>query len=260
MAEHERAAQNKQTDVDQKHRVRQKESEASFDRFHAWDTGPFSLTETPFSPQMDEHAELLAMSHSDEQRANLVMNLQQTYGNSYVKRLINSMAIQAKLTVNAPNDIYEQELLQRQVATASKPATKEEAISKVDKHVVPRECFIRYEGTRRGWQPIPGTGCAHWVAHEKNITIGYKCDRGFSLRTGKLGKPGVITRKYKYSLQKAKVGDIWASTKVRSHVGIVRDVRKDKESGKVIEVQVEHDSSKQGGVVKDWFKEGEFYR
>jgi len=61
MAERERAAQNKQTDVDQKHRVRQKESEPSFDQFHAWDTGPFSLTETPFSPQVDKHAESLAI-------------------------------------------------------------------------------------------------------------------------------------------------------------------------------------------------------
>ena len=109
MAEREGAAQNKQTDVDQKHRVRQKESELSFDQFHAWDTGPFSLTETPFVPCTDEHTELLAMSPSDEARANLVLHLQQAYGNRYVQRLIESRAVQAKLTVNAPNDIYEQE-------------------------------------------------------------------------------------------------------------------------------------------------------
>ena len=109
MAEREGAAQNKQTDVDQKHRVRQKESELSFDQFHAWDTGPFSLTETPFVPCTDEHTELLAMSPSDEARANLVLHLQQAYGNRYVQRLIESRAVQARLTVNAPNDIYEQE-------------------------------------------------------------------------------------------------------------------------------------------------------
>ena len=109
MAEREKAAQNKQTDVDQKHRVRQKEPEPSFDQFHAWDTGPFSLTETPFLPRMDKHAESLAMSPSDEARANLVSHLQQTYGNRYVQRLLNSNVVQAKLTVNAPGDIYEQE-------------------------------------------------------------------------------------------------------------------------------------------------------
>jgi hypothetical protein len=109
MAEHERVAQNKQTDVDQKHRVRQKESETSFDQFHARDTGPFSLTETPFMPRTDEHAELLSMSSSDEARANLVLHLQQTYGNRYVQRLLNSKMLQAKLTVNAPNNVYEQE-------------------------------------------------------------------------------------------------------------------------------------------------------
>ena len=57
----------------------------------------------------DQHAALLADVRSDKQRADLVIHLQQTYGNKYVQRLVNSEIVQAKLTVNAPGDVYEQE-------------------------------------------------------------------------------------------------------------------------------------------------------
>jgi hypothetical protein len=109
MAEHERKGQKKQEKVEQKHRVRQQESEPVFDHFHAWEQGTLSIGETPFLPRMDEHAELLARAPSDNQRANIVLQLQQTYGNRYVQRLIESRVVQAKLKVSAPNDIYEQE-------------------------------------------------------------------------------------------------------------------------------------------------------
>jgi hypothetical protein len=52
---------------------------------------------------------LLAATSDDTQRANLAIHLQQTYGNNYVQRLIESRVVQAKLTVNPLNDIYEQE-------------------------------------------------------------------------------------------------------------------------------------------------------
>jgi hypothetical protein len=58
---------------------------------------------------MDQHAALLAAAHSDEGKANLVLHLQQTYGNQYVRRLLKSLQVQPKLTVSAPNDAYEQE-------------------------------------------------------------------------------------------------------------------------------------------------------
>jgi hypothetical protein len=109
MAELARPIKKKQDDVDQKHRVRQPEAESSFDRYLAYEQGTSPVTETPFRPQVDRHAALLAAAQSNERRANLAINLQQTYGNRYVQRLLNSMAVQAKLTVNAPNDIYEQE-------------------------------------------------------------------------------------------------------------------------------------------------------
>jgi len=109
MANQKRANLKKQDEVESKHRSKQQEPESSFDQFHAWDVGYFSLSETPFVPRTDEHAKLLAMSPSDEARANLVLQLQQAYGNRYVQRLLNSNVVQAKLTVNAPGDIYEQE-------------------------------------------------------------------------------------------------------------------------------------------------------
>ena len=126
MAEHEGSAKNKERDVDQKRHSRQKESEPSFDKFHAWDTEMSSLTETPFEPPMGKHAQLLAMARSDVKRSNLVLHFQRTYGNKYVQRLIESMAVQAKLAVNAPNDVYEQEA--DRVADAVTKAAKLKAL------------------------------------------------------------------------------------------------------------------------------------
>lgn len=58
---------------------------------------------------MQGHAALLANARSDEHRASLVNRLQQTHGNAYVQRLLSSHAVQAKLTVNPPDDAYERE-------------------------------------------------------------------------------------------------------------------------------------------------------
>ncbi len=109
MAEHTRVNQSNHEDVEQKHRSRQQESQPSSNAFHAWDQGIFTFTDTPFSPQTDQHAAWLVGTHSAEHQAKMVLQLQQLYGNTYVQRLLNSTAIQAKLTVNAPNDVYEQE-------------------------------------------------------------------------------------------------------------------------------------------------------
>lgn len=43
------------------------------------------------------------------QRARMVSELQRKYGNVYVQRVMESVNAQAKLTVNGPDDIYEQE-------------------------------------------------------------------------------------------------------------------------------------------------------
>ena len=109
MAEHERAKQGKHEEVDKKHRTKQQEAQPSFDQSLTWDTGPFSLTETPFHPRMDEHAAILSRIPFSAQRHEFIMRLHQTYGSSYIQRLVNSVNAQAKLTVSNPNDVYEQE-------------------------------------------------------------------------------------------------------------------------------------------------------
>ena len=108
MAEHKKIADKNQEKVNRKHSVRQNKPQTLFDR-HAWEQAAFPITGTPFQPPMGAHAELLAMAPSDKHRASLVKHLQQTYGNRYVQRLIESMNVQAKLTVSSPNDVYEQE-------------------------------------------------------------------------------------------------------------------------------------------------------
>jgi hypothetical protein len=60
-----------------------------------------------FSPK--EHSAMLINAPSVEKQAELVLRLQQTYGNAYVQRLLDSRTIQAKLTVSNPGDPFETE-------------------------------------------------------------------------------------------------------------------------------------------------------
>ena len=109
MTEHERATQEKQANVDEKHQVKHQKSPPSFDKSLAWDTGSFSLAETPFYPRMDEHTTILSRIPFSAQRHEFIMQLHQTYGSRYVQRLVESLNAQTKLTVSAPDDVYEQE-------------------------------------------------------------------------------------------------------------------------------------------------------
>ncbi len=109
MTEHEGVSHKNQDGVEQKHRHGQKGSQPLSEHFHTWDEDYISISETPFQPQVEKHSTLLTMARSDEQRANITLQLQQNYGNRYVQRLIESMKVQTKMTVNPPGDIYEQE-------------------------------------------------------------------------------------------------------------------------------------------------------
>ena len=135
----------------------------------------------------------------------------------------------------------------------SKKLTKDEAIALVDKHVEPKECFVWYEGTKKGWRPMPGTGCAHWVAHERGYTTGLKCDKGYTVRVR-----NITENLKKVEMKDVQVGDLWENQTDASHIGFVRTVNKTGET--VTGVEVEHDSVKSGGVVKTTFTEGLFYR
>jgi hypothetical protein len=108
MAEHEKPVK-KPGDISRKPRIIKTDSKTASERSRDVESASLSIGETPFRPPAEKHAAMLSNAESSEERANLAMQLQQTYGNRYVQRLMRSMKIQAKLTVNAPNDPYEQE-------------------------------------------------------------------------------------------------------------------------------------------------------
>jgi hypothetical protein len=167
--------------------------------------------------------------------------LQQSIGNRAIQRTLEQLNSETPIPFN---EVFRQ----------TKPRTKKEARALVPAHVMPRDCFIWYLNNREGWGPIPGTGCAHWVAHQMGITNGSTCNDGYSFRVG-----DVISGKDLHPLTEAQVGDIWTNV-AASHTGIVRAVKTDPKTKQVTQVQVEHDSSRQGGVVTSWFTSGNFYR
>jgi len=135
------------------------------------------------------------------------------------------------------------------------PAQSEkDAVKNVDKHVSPKECFIWFMNTKTGFQPIPGTGCAHWVAHQKSWKGGKPgtngCNEKFLIRVKDIASksgseiaPADVT-----------VGNVWVSDK-KDHCGIVCKVQPSKDPAKDPNpcIEIEHCSSGQGKVGKnDW--------
>jgi hypothetical protein len=137
----------------------------------------------------------------------------------------------------------------------------------VKSHVEPKECFIIYKGGATGWETFSGTGCAHWVAHQRDIKKGFssdKCAEGYSIRV-----PDVISgaRKIDQKQEEVKVDDIWRGFVPMDHCGLV--VRIQEIKGKDDEVKqkitIRHCSSGQGRVLdsdfETYFKgKGDFYR
>jgi len=132
MVEREKTKQTNQEAEDPKRRFKHQKAQPLLEVFHAWTDGLFPLMETPFQPQMDKHTAFLAGTSSSELRTNFILHLQQTYGNNYVQRLLESVKVQAKLTVNMPKDVYEQEadkisrLVTRDVASQVQRRPEEE--------------------------------------------------------------------------------------------------------------------------------------
>ena len=58
----------------------------------------------------------------------------------------------------------------------------------VDDHAVPRRCFMTFVSNAEGWVSLPGTGCAHFVAHNKGIRAARQacCLTGFITRVADL--------------------------------------------------------------------------
>ncbi len=127
-------------------------------------------------------------------------------------------------------------------------------------HVEPKDCFITYKHGDL-WEAFTGTGCAHWVSHQLNISQGSswnKCLKGCSIRV-----PDVVFGKQKIADHKdVQVNDIWTNVAL-AHTGLVSKI--DDDGAGNIKISITHDSSGQGGVRTNDFAtyfhgQGNFYR
>ena len=136
------------------------------------------------------------------------------------------------------------------------------ARGRVDRHVEPKDCFIWYV-SHDNWQPITGTGCAHWVSHQLNIQVGgagARCCSGFTYRVPVL----VHSRVRVHDISQVRVNDIWASPTL-DHTGLVIRVTPPAKAGSQPTITIRHDSSGQGRVAENDFGtyfhgQGSFYR
>lgn len=127
------------------------------------------------------------------------------------------------------------------------------------KDIVPRKCFVWYRGGNV-WEAIRGTGCAHWVAHQKGIKQGatiHRCLEGFTLKV-----PDLIKGKTIIAINKVMLGDIYVNLSV-THCGLVSKLTK--LPGKPDKIEIQHSSSRQKTVAKNDFAtyfggQGTFYR
>lgn len=119
---------------------------------------------------------------------------------------------------------------------------------RVDKHVEPKDCFVWYAGSNN-WQPIAGTGCAHFVAHRLGIKRGSRseqCAEGFPYRVRTM-----IQGMKPVAVADVKVDDVYV-TPQQDHTGIVIRVMPGP-TGKPPNITIRHASSGQGKVADDQF-------
>lgn len=138
--------------------------------------------------------------------------------------------------------------------------TQSQAVLKVPRHVEPKACFITHMNSAVGWDTLAGTGCAHWVAHQKNLKRGHAGDG----HTCVLGHPtrvkDVVMGRRPVAEGEVQRGDLWAT---EDHCGLVESVMRIPSRPAVI--MIRNCSSKQGGVfLNDWKSHfngaGKFYR
>jgi hypothetical protein len=136
------------------------------------------------------------------------------------------------------------------------------ARQRVDKHVAPRDCFILYEGNGV-WQPVEGTGCAHWVAHQLNIHGGEpneQCLAGYSCRVNTI----LIDRQRVMDIALVQVNDIYVTPNME-HVGLVCRVTSTLQTGSALSIIIRHATNIQGSITENEFAThfdscGYFYR
>ncbi len=137
-----------------------------------------------------------------------------------------------------------------------------EAVKQVNIHVEPKDCFVWYAGSSN-WQPITGTGCAHWVAHQLGIHNGSsaeKCLKGFTFRVRTL-----ILGKRIVPLANVRINDIYVTPHV-DHTGLVfKIIPANPANNTPQRIFIRHDSSVQRRVAENEFAtyfngRGSFYR
>jgi hypothetical protein len=166
----------------------------------------------------------------------------------------------------APSDAGQQDTDQQdggdaeelQSGARRRPRSEADARALVPAHVEPKQCFIEFRNSREGWGPISGTGCAHWVAHQRGGPTGAPnmCQADFKYRVADL--LATLTQA-SADLSGAQVGHVWSAPAGHSHVGIVRAVNRDPKTNAVVSVDVENDSSASGGVVTQTKTDGSVF-
>ena len=130
----------------------------------------------------------------------------------------------------------------------------------VDRHVEPKDCFVWY-ASNDNWQPITGTGCAHWVSHQLGIRrSGPKCAAGYPYRV----RDVISGRTEITDLANVRVDDIYV-TPAKDHMGLVCRLVSAPRPGVPPTIVIRHDSSRQGRVAENEFANyfhghGNFYR
>jgi len=88
MAEHKQIDRVKPEELEEESRYKKKAQPPLYDQLKAPDEGLITSPDFVAKPSVGRYAALLASIQSDEQRANLVTQLQQAYGNAYVQQVM----------------------------------------------------------------------------------------------------------------------------------------------------------------------------
>lgn len=137
--------------------------------------------------------------------------------------------------------------------------TQAQAVLRVPQHVEPKVCFVTHVNSAQGWDTLTGTGCAHWLAHQKGLKRGKPGDGATCVQGCPTRVKDVVLGRANVAPAQVQRGDIWATAE---HCGIVESVIPLPTKPVIM---IRNCSSKQGGVfLNDWanhFKcEGKFYR
>lgn len=141
-----------------------------------------------------------------------------------------------------------------------------QARARVNVHVQPKDCFVWY-ASNDNWQPIAGTGCAHWVAHQLGVRTGgtnEKCMAGYPYRVRTLIQGKALVAGGAINV---RVNDIYV-TPSQDHTGLVVGVTPalaGSPPGTAPTITIRHDSSRLGRVSDNVFRtyfnnSGSFYR